>query len=188
VGNKRCFWMVILSVVAFAFYASPAFAQFGGHPGEFGGPGPWAGMPPPEMVVAVAAELGITDAVLKDIKERIFKADQDVIGLRAELEVARLELRRLLDEDRPDIAKIMHQVDVVAEAEKQVHKNRVRLDLAVRELLTPDQRHQLFKHPGPMEKPSGNYPGPGTRPDMGPGHPPAGPRPPPPAGGFPAGY
>ena len=97
----------------------------------------------PEVIEAVAAELGLAGDVVAKIKEQVYRADKDVIKIRADLEAARLELRRLMDEDRTNAAQVMKQVEAVGGLETELRKNRVRLLLSVRELLTPEQRKNL---------------------------------------------
>ncbi|MBI5508323.1 MAG: periplasmic heavy metal sensor [Deltaproteobacteria bacterium] len=99
----------------------------------------------PEMIAVIGAELGVADSVLGQIKDKSYKSDQEAIKLRADLDSARLEMRRLMDEDKPDPAKVMKQIDAVGNLETELKKNRVRLLLSVRELLTPDQRKKLQK-------------------------------------------
>jgi Spy/CpxP family protein refolding chaperone len=91
----------------------------------------------------VAIELKVDDATLAKIKDRIYAAEKEHIELRAQAGTARLELRRMLDADQPERAKVLKQVDVVGEIETKLRKNRIGLLLSVRELLTPEQRGKL---------------------------------------------
>jgi Spy/CpxP family protein refolding chaperone len=138
---KQASWMaaaigvVMLGVV-------PAHADRGG-PGEgMGGPG-MGRMFRPEIIDGLAAELGVPEGVIKQIKDKAYKADQEAIKLRADLDSARLEMRRLMEEEKPDQAKVLKQVEIAGGLETELQKNRIRLLLSVRELLTPEQRRKL---------------------------------------------
>jgi Spy/CpxP family protein refolding chaperone len=92
---------------------------------------------------AVAARLGVSETTLAKIKNLAFEAEQEAIGIQADVRREHLQLRRLMDAGEPDEKAVMKQIDVVAAEEARMHKNRVRLLLAVRKLLTPEQRVQL---------------------------------------------
>ena len=149
---KQVSWMLV-AAGAVLLSTAAVQAKRGPHEG-MGGPGmggPGMGGPGmgkmfrPEMIDGLAAELGVADTVVKQIKDKAYKADQDAIKLRADLDSARLEMRRMMDEDKPDQAKVLKQVEVVGGLETELKKNRIRLLLSVRELLTPDQRKKLQK-------------------------------------------
>lgn len=123
-----------------SFFASVAVAQ--PRHEEAGMVGPERAFRP-EMIESMATELGVADAVVVQIRERAYKADQEAIKLRAELDTARLALRRLMDEDNPDVARVMKQVEALGAVETELKKSRIRLLLSVRELLTADQRKKL---------------------------------------------
>jgi Spy/CpxP family protein refolding chaperone len=169
----------MIAVAALFLCVAPAQAQKGG-PGMggpgVGGPGmggPGMGGPGmgkmfrPEMIDMLASELGVADNVVKQIKDKAYKADQEAIKLRADLDSGRLEMRRLMDEDKPDVAKVMKQVETVGAVETELKKNRIRLLLSVRELLTPEQRKKLQKHMAERMGPRGDMDDDG--PGMGPG-------------------
>jgi Spy/CpxP family protein refolding chaperone len=97
----------------------------------------------PMRIEAVAAQLGLSEAALAQIKDLAFAAEQEAIGIRAELQKEQLELRKLMDADVPDEAAVMRQIDEVMVQEARMRKNQVGLLLKVRKLMTPDQRAQL---------------------------------------------
>jgi len=110
----------------------------GGMGGGMGGP-----MMHPEFIEGLAAELGVAAPALAQIKTLAYNANKEAIDLRAELERLHLDMRQLMDQDKPDTKKIMQSIDQVGSVETKLRKNRVQLLLSVRELLTPEQRGKL---------------------------------------------
>lgn len=119
---------------------APRRQRGGGRRGDEPGEG---ALPNPDVIEEVAAQLGLDTNVRGRIKELAYAANREAIELRPELQRGRLDLRHMLDDDRPDQGKVMKQIDVVSAAENKLHKNRVALLLAVRELLTVEQRAEL---------------------------------------------
>ncbi len=107
------------------------------------GMGPVRDVLDPELLESVAAEIGVDAATVAKIKTLVYGANRDAIDLRAEVQRQRLALRQLLEDERPDVKKVLKQVEAVGSAETSIRKNRVQLILAVRDLLTPEQRQKL---------------------------------------------
>ena len=82
-----------------------------------------------------AREAGVTDEQLGQLKDAFYKARQSAIKLRAELDLARLELSRLMDEESPDEAALDKAVDQVSAIEAQLQKARIKEQLSVRAIL-----------------------------------------------------
>ena len=126
--------------------AGPGMGPGLGH-GPGGGLGPHGGgmgmMMHPEWIEGVAAELGVSAQAAAQIKTLVYNANKEAIDLKAELERGHLDLKQLMDQDKPDTKKIMQLLDQVGATETKLRKNRVQLLLSVRELLTPDQRAKL---------------------------------------------
>jgi len=110
---------------------------FGRHHGE----------PPLEALV----HLGLTDAQrgkLKDLHEQRIRA---AIPIRADLELAELDLEKLLRADRPDPDAVSRQVDRIADLRGSLMKNHVTGMVEARAILTPAQHKKLMdlRHEGP---------------------------------------
>jgi len=97
----------------------------------------------PEMVDRLADKLGLEDQVARSLKELAYEAQEKAIELGAEVRQARLKLRRMLDSDNPDEGDVLDQVERVGELKTALKKHRVRLMLAVRRQLTPEQLRSL---------------------------------------------
>ncbi|MBW2286890.1 MAG: Spy/CpxP family protein refolding chaperone [Deltaproteobacteria bacterium] len=64
--------------------------------------------------------------------------------IRGEIEVEEATMRELLSQPSPDEAAVMSQGDRLGALKSQHRKNRLEAMLAIRKLLTPEQREQLI--------------------------------------------
>lgn len=92
-----------------------------------------------------AEQLGLDEATLDRIKNRVYEAEKTGIDLKARLELAKLDLRRALDDDETAKAEVMKRIDDVGRLETELRKHQVGLMIDVRAMLTPDQREALRK-------------------------------------------
>jgi Spy/CpxP family protein refolding chaperone len=93
----------------------------------------------PKMV----ARLKLTDEQRKDFDGILLEHREKLIDLRASLERAELEMEPLMRGDHPDEAKILSQIDKVAQARADLEKANARFLLAIRNKLTPEQWKQV---------------------------------------------
>ncbi len=112
----------------------------GGH-GDDDGPNTHWG-----MFEHMADELGLPDATRKKIADLVYEAKKQGIALRADLEQAKLELHRLMEQDKPDTEAILKQFDKVGQVKNELAKLRLRTMLQVQQLLTPEQRKKARSH------------------------------------------
>ncbi len=63
----------------------------------------------------------------------------NLVDLHANLEKAELEMEPLMGQDQPDEAKILSQIDKVAQARAELEKANARMLLDIRKQLTPEQ-------------------------------------------------
>ena len=111
-----------------------------GGPGGHGGPKAELNL---RMLERAAGQIGLEDATLSQIKDRVYESEKKGIDLKAKLELAKLELRRALDGDNPVKADVMKRVAEVGDLETRLRQHQIGLMLDVRALLTPEQRKQL---------------------------------------------
>ena len=80
-------------------------------------------------------------------KDRIAKVreshQKDMIQSRADLQLAKLEFRKLMRDDTPDKRALNAQIDRMTSIRAEMIKSRVERRLEVRDILTPDQRSKL---------------------------------------------
>ena len=68
---------------------------------------------------------------------------KEMAQLRADLQVARLDLRAAVDVDEPASAQVKAAVTKVNEARSQILENRVGHGIAIKGILTPEQREKM---------------------------------------------
>lgn len=141
-----------------------ALAQgFDGPPPSPGGPDPaqgpgkgdFGGGPPMERAFhdghfgrwwdnpELAQKLNITDQQKKQMDDIFLQHRLKLIDLNANLEKQELLLHPLIEADQPDEAKILAQIDVVAQARADLEKANARMLFDIRKTLTADQWQKL---------------------------------------------
>lgn len=99
---------------------------------------------------------GLSRAERDTLRKLAFEHEREMIPLRADARLARLELRRLLSEPKPDEAAVMKAAEAVAQAELAVEKSRLKHLLRVREVLGPERAARLGpRWAGRFEPPRG---------------------------------
>lgn len=97
------------------------------------------------MLERAAERLELDDATLTAIKDQVYEAEKAGIDLKAQLERAKLELRRVLDQDTPAKGDVMSRIDEVGRLETALRKHQIGLMIDVKAMLTPEQRKALKK-------------------------------------------
>lgn len=148
-GTMRCGLAIAGALLA----GSVAMAQ-----GPGGGMGPGFGEHQPPMERAfglggdhgrwwnnpkVAERLKLTDEQRKAFDGILLEHREKLIDLRASVEKAELEMEPLMSADQPDEARILSQIDKVAQARAELEKGNARFLLAIRNKLTPEQWKQI---------------------------------------------
>ena len=120
---------------------APGRGGFGGppmertfHDGRFGH---WWNNP------QLAQELGITDQQKKQMDDIFLQHRLKLIDLNANLEKQETLLHPMIEADQPDEAKILAQIDAVAQARADLEKANARMLFDIRKTLTPDQWQKL---------------------------------------------
>ena len=124
------------------------------HDGQFGR---WWNNP------GMAQKLGITDQQKKQMDDIFLQHRLKLIDLNANLEKQETLLHPMIEADQPDEAKILSQIDAVAQARAELEKANARMLFDVRKTLTPDQWQKLKamreEHHGKMGRDEGRGPG-----------------------------
>lgn len=128
-------------------------------PGMHGGMGMHA---PPGIPPQLAQKLGIPPETVKKVRDLSFDANEQLIGLEADLKRAQLELEKALTATTVDENVVMAKLDVVGKAELAVRKNRMGLMLKIRKLLGQETWEKLQGEMPPPEHMMGGG-GPGMR-------------------------
>lgn len=93
----------------------------------------------------MAEGLNLTDEQINNIKDIRYNFQKAVIGLRADLQTSRLELRHQMMQDKPDQQQISLLVDKIGETQKQLLKQEIDRKLAVKAILTPEQLKKFLQ-------------------------------------------
>jgi Spy/CpxP family protein refolding chaperone len=91
----------------------------------------------------VVAKLKLTDEQRKAFDGILLEHRVKLIDLRAGVEKAELEMEPLMGAEQPNEAKILAQIDKVAQTRAELEKANARFLLAIRAKLTPEQWKQL---------------------------------------------
>ncbi len=120
----------------------------GMHPGMGGPLGP------------LGARLQLTGAQREQLADIRDRQQRRGIQAHADLQLAQLDLRKLVRNERPDAGAINAQIDRVAKVRAELAKGRMASLLEARAVLTPEQQKQLRElHEGGMGGPGGAWGG-----------------------------
>jgi len=128
---------------------------------------PQPGRPPMERSMPrwwnnpqLVEKLGITQDQIKKFDDIFQQHRLHLIDLNANLQKAEAVMEPLMSADQPDEAKVIAQIDRVAQARAELEKANARMLLAVRQVLTPDQWKKLQEEqPRPGRGPGGAHGG-----------------------------
>ncbi|HYV61781.1 MAG TPA: Spy/CpxP family protein refolding chaperone [Bryobacteraceae bacterium] len=107
----------------------------------------------PSPSLPAVQKLNLTPEQRKSIDDIFQQHRLKLIDLEATLQKEELILEPLVAGDPPDEAKVLAQIDRVAQARAELEKANSRMLWQVRRVLTPDQWKQLQPTPFPLYKP-----------------------------------
>ena len=96
------------------------------------------------------AQLKLNDQQKKQVEQIRFEMQKQMVGVRAKMQTARLEMRQLLNADSPDKAAIEKKMSEVAQIGVQIHSLRLNNWFEVNKILTPEQQKVwkgVLEHP-----------------------------------------
>ena len=94
--------------------------------------------------------LNLNDQQKKQIEQMRFDMQKQLVGVRAKMQMARLDLHQLLAADNPDKAAIEAKMGEISQIALQVHSTRLNQWFEVNKILNPDQQKvwkEMLKHP-----------------------------------------
>lgn len=102
------------------------------------------GMPQPgQMVRMLQVELGLSDAQAKQLKEIFSQAAKISIKQRADLHIAELELRELVEADSVDLAQVESKLKAIEGLRTTLRLHLIKAHEHAKGVLTPEQRQKL---------------------------------------------
>lgn len=87
----------------------------------------------------LAEMLNLTPQQRESIRKIRYESQREMIRARAELQLARLDLRQLTEQHRPDMKKVSAAIDKVGGLEMKLKKSRIMMMLKMKAVLTPEQ-------------------------------------------------
>jgi Spy/CpxP family protein refolding chaperone len=111
-------------------------------------PGKWWHNPP------MVQRLALTPEQQKKMDDVFQQSRLRLIDLNASLQKEEAMLDPLINSDQLDDARVLPQIDKVAQARAELEKANARLQLGIRHVLTPEQWKRLSQ-PGPGGPPNG---------------------------------
>jgi len=133
------------SVLLFSVCAALLSVAGTGFARGFGPPGPDRDRDPGAFIEENAEALGLDAKTLDAIRSIVAQSKDEGEALHAKLRELHDGMKALLDQASPDESAVMQQIDRIGAAEVEMHKHRVRTMLAIRALLTPEQRDAMAK-------------------------------------------
>ena len=83
--------------------------------------------------------LKLSDAQEQHIREMVYATSKEAIDLNARLQLAELELHHLMDQDVLDEKAILKALDAQLAAQANLQRNRIKMVIALKKELTPEQ-------------------------------------------------
>jgi Spy/CpxP family protein refolding chaperone len=94
---------------------------------------------------AIREKLGITAEQVGAIRKQESDFRKSQIRERADLEVKRVDLKDLLDADKPDRAAIDSKLQEISTSRLALEKSAIHYRLTMRDAITPEQREKLHQ-------------------------------------------
>ena len=90
----------------------------------------------------LAQQLGFSDDQRRQVLSLQLNYAKEAIQTRADMTVAHLEVRQLLDADQPDLSQVKDKLQQIASKEAQLRFALITMMQDIRKLLTPEQQKQ----------------------------------------------
>jgi Spy/CpxP family protein refolding chaperone len=98
---------------------------------------------PPELVMAHAQEIALTDAQSAAIKSELRKTQTKFLDLQWDMQEETAKLTQLLQQTPVDEAKVLERADKVMSLEREIKRAQLGLLVRLKNLLTPAQIARL---------------------------------------------
>jgi Spy/CpxP family protein refolding chaperone len=103
------------------------------------------------------ADLDLSDEQREKIRDLHDAQARKAVQRRADMQLARLDLRKLMREERPNSASVSMAIDRIARLHADGLKARFETHMQARALLTPEQRKQLLERLPGMGREMGDF-------------------------------
>ncbi len=99
--------------------------------------------PPVFNIEMLADELELTEDQVSQINELRFAAEKNAIATRSKIELAELELKKMMQDEQPDENKIKNKIEEIGKLKTELRWTQVQNHLKIKSLLTPEQQEKL---------------------------------------------
>jgi Spy/CpxP family protein refolding chaperone len=102
----------------------------------------------------LAHEIGLSDKQIEDLKELATDMQKKMITIRADIELKEIDLREVLDSEKPDEGKAISLIKEIMGKKTEMEILKIKQLISVKEMLTSEQLEKLeeFKRVRRMEK------------------------------------
>jgi Spy/CpxP family protein refolding chaperone len=90
----------------------------------------------------LAQQLGLSDDQWRQVRSLQLNYAKEAIRTRADMAVARVEVRQLLNADQPDLSQVKDKLQQIASKDAQLRFAHITMMQDIRKLLTPEQQKQ----------------------------------------------
>lgn len=87
----------------------------------------------------IGRKLNLSDGQLSQIRTIVYQSRRSQIALKAQLQLSRLDLRQLLEQHKPNEAKVIAAIDKAGANELALKKSRILMMVRIKAILTPQQ-------------------------------------------------
>jgi Spy/CpxP family protein refolding chaperone len=96
-------------------------------------------------ILRLANQLKLSEAQRRELSELISSHKKAMIKQRAERDIAKVDLQKLMKQQEPDVDEVRAQLMDIAEMEVEMKCARIRVGIAARNVLTEEQQTALKK-------------------------------------------
>jgi len=120
--------------------------------GRPGGPGPMGmihpkgmmmGLGRPGMIMGMADKLGLSEDQRDELNDMFTSHRKSMIRKNADLEIAKVELQKLLSQDKPDMNAVKEKIRDIANLEAEMKFSRIQVWMDAKDVLTQAQQKEL---------------------------------------------
>jgi Spy/CpxP family protein refolding chaperone len=97
----------------------------------------------PWMMMKVAKKIGLTEDQMMKMRDVMMNMKREKIKLRSEAELAKLDLKSMMMQDKPDMAAIEQKVMDMSKLKAQMHMAWIKAMMEMKGSLTDEQRKRI---------------------------------------------
>ena len=95
---------------------------------------------------ALAEELGVTQEQVTELNDAIYKFKQNIVRIRSEHELAKIEITRLMMQDEPDTEAVMKAVEQAGQIDTNMKKACIEQRMKIKSVLGKETLAKIHDH------------------------------------------